>query len=116
MSEPLLFPNAASFSALISGLLSKIGQNFRNSSGQNFRNRQLAIISAVIRVLRSARAYSEERERYQSKWIRVLALQSVFEASRSADDRLRYMHEMENLAVEELREFLRTMSHASCLL
>jgi hypothetical protein len=76
----------------------------------------LALVSAVIRVLRSARAYSEERERYLSKWTRALALKAAFDAATERAGRLAVMEEFEKVAIDELRGFLRTMERASYLL
>jgi hypothetical protein len=76
----------------------------------------LVTLSTAIRVYRNATAVSQQRERYEMLWVRLVALKKTFDSATRADAKLRVMHEVELLEIEECREFLRQMSKASYLL
>lgn len=76
----------------------------------------LVTVSAAIRVYRNAMAVSQHRERYEMRWVRLVALKTALDSATRVDVKLRKMHEVEELAVEECRDFLRQMSKASYLL
>lgn len=76
----------------------------------------LAVVSAVVRVYRSAMAVQVQREHYESKWVRLVALRAQFDGARSAAEKQAVMNEVEVLETEELRQFLRQMRRASFLL
>jgi hypothetical protein len=74
------------------------------------------IFTAVIRVYRSALAVPQQRERYETKWVRLVALQSAFDTAASSEKKLEIMKEAELTEMEEMREFLRQMRRASYIL
>jgi len=76
----------------------------------------LVILSATVRVYRSAVAMSPQRERYETKWIRLVTLRVAYEKAPTVQKKLEVMKEVESVEVEELREFLRQMRRASYLL
>jgi hypothetical protein len=76
----------------------------------------LVILSAIIRVYRSAIALSPQRERYDAKWVRLVALRSAYDAAPTVENKLCFMKDLEIVEGEELREFLRQMRRASYLL
>jgi len=76
----------------------------------------LVVLSAAVRVYRSALAVPVQREHYEGKWVRLVALQAQFEAARSQSAKLAVMGEFELVELEELRYFLRVMRKASFLL
>lgn len=75
----------------------------------------LAIFSMGIRVFRSGQSYSDEMERYELKWERLVALREVFNRSNS-NEKLEVMKECEILCIDELKGFLRSAKRASYLL
>jgi hypothetical protein len=75
-----------------------------------------ALISAAIRVVRSARAISEDTERYTSKWVRLKILAERFRRETAPNKQLECMVETERVCIEELREFMRTFSKSDYLL
>lgn len=75
-----------------------------------------ALISAAIRVVRSAKAISEETERYASKWVLLKILAERFRRETDPTKRLECMIETERVCVEELREFIRTFHKSDYLL
>lgn len=75
----------------------------------------LVVISAAVRVYRTALAVSAQRERYETKWVRLIALRATFDTAQTSDEKLRIMREVELVEVEELREFLRQMRRTSYL-
>jgi hypothetical protein len=75
----------------------------------------LVVLSAIVRVYRSAMALSVQRERYETKWVRLVALRTAWDTA-STTQRLDFMKDVELVEVEELREFLRQMRRASYLL
>jgi|SRR3984885_10616566 len=74
------------------------------------------IFTAVIRVYRSALAVPQQRERYETKWVRLVALQSAFDTAAFLERKLEIMKEAELTEMEEMREFLRQMRRASYIL
>lgn len=76
----------------------------------------LAIVSAALRVYRSAEGLSAQRELYESKWIRLITLEQSFRSARSSAEKLRVMRDVEVVEVEELREFLRICRRSSYVL
>ncbi len=76
----------------------------------------LVILSAIVRTYRSALAIPQQRERYESTWVRLVALRSAFDAAESIEKRRDLMVEVEALEIEEMREFLRQMRRATYLL
>ena len=74
------------------------------------------IFSAVIRVYRSALAVPQQRERYETKWVRLVALQSAFGAASTIDVKLETMKNVELTEIEEMREFLKEMRRANYIL
>jgi len=76
----------------------------------------LVILSAIIRVYRSALAVASQRERYEAKWVRLVGLRTAYERSSTVDEKLELMKEVELIEIEELRDFLRQMRRASYLL
>lgn len=76
----------------------------------------LVILSAIVRVHRSALALSPQRERYETKWVRLVAQRSAFETVPMAKDKLEIMKEVERIEIEELMEFIRQMRRATYLL
>jgi len=76
----------------------------------------LVILSAIIRVYRSALALSSQRDRYDAKWVRLVALRTAYDRTTAVDKKLELMREVEAMEVEELREFLRQLRRASYLL
>lgn len=75
-----------------------------------------ALISAAVRVARSAKAISEETERYTSKWVLLKILADRFRKESDPIKQLEYMAETERICVEELREFIRTFNKSDYLL
>jgi hypothetical protein len=75
-----------------------------------------ALISASVRVFRSAKAISEETERYTSKWVLLKILAERFRKEADPAKHPECMAEMERVYVEELREFIRTFNKADYLL
>jgi hypothetical protein len=75
-----------------------------------------ALLSAAIRVVRSAKAISEEAERYTSKWVLLKILADRLRKETDPAKQLQYMVETERVCVEELREFIRTFKKADYLL
>jgi hypothetical protein len=75
-----------------------------------------ALLSAAIRVVRSARAISEESERYASKWVLLKILAERFRREKDPARRLECMVDTERVCIEELREFIRTFSKSDYLL
>jgi hypothetical protein len=75
-----------------------------------------ALVSATVRVVRSARAVSEETERYTSKWLLLKLVLERFKREREPAKRLESMVEAERVALEELREFVRTFRKSDYLL
>jgi hypothetical protein len=75
-----------------------------------------ALISAAVRVVRSAKAISEETERYTSKWVLLKILSDRLHKETDVNRRLGYMVETERVCVEELREFIRTFNKSDYLL
>lgn len=76
----------------------------------------MALLSAAIRVVRSAKAISEETERYASKWVVLKILAQRFRLDSDPSKRLECMIETERVSVEELREFLRSFAKSDYLL
>jgi hypothetical protein len=76
----------------------------------------LTVISTATRTYRSAIAVSEQRQRYESKWVRLLALQSAFATAVGQSSQLAILSEVEEVLAEELREFLRQMRATSYVL
>ncbi|HEY5884016.1 MAG TPA: hypothetical protein VIT88_04980 [Pyrinomonadaceae bacterium] len=76
----------------------------------------LALLSIAVRIFRSARAMSEESERYSSKWVRLRTLVERFQSETEPAKRLESMIETERVCVEELREFIRTFRKSDYLL
>jgi hypothetical protein len=76
----------------------------------------LVILSAVVRVYRSAVALSAQRERYDTKWVRLVALRTAWHMAGTVPKKLGLIKDVELVEVEELREFLRQMRRASYLL
>lgn len=74
-----------------------------------------ALISAAIRVVRSAKAISEETEKCTSKWVQLKILSERFRNETDAAKRLECMVDTERVSVEELRGFIRTFSKADYL-
>ena len=83
---------------------------------RGLRARGFEVVSAVVRVYRSAMAVQVQREHYESKWVRLVALRAQFDGARSAAEKQAVMNEVEVLETEELRQFLRQMRRASFLL
>jgi uncharacterized integral membrane protein len=75
-----------------------------------------ALISAGIRVVRSAKAISEETERYASKWVLLKILTERFRTETDPARQLECMIETERVCIEELREFIRTFHKSDYLL
>lgn len=75
-----------------------------------------ALISAAIRVVRSAKAISEETERYASKWVLLKILKERFRTETDPARQLDCMIETERVCIEELREFIRTFHKSDYLL
>jgi hypothetical protein len=71
---------------------------------------------ALIRVSRSALAVPQQRERYETKWVRLVTLQSAFDTAAFLERKLEIMKEVELTEMEEMREFLRQMRRASHIL
>lgn len=76
----------------------------------------LAVSSAMIHACRSGLAISEEYERCESKWTRLLVLQSQFRTATTVEAGLEIVSEAETTLVDELREFVRQHRNASFLL
>jgi hypothetical protein len=76
----------------------------------------LVVLSAMVRVYRSAIALAPQRERYETKWVRLVGLRAAFDAATTVDKKLEVMREVEIVEIEELREFLRQMRRSSYLL
>lgn len=75
------------------------------------------LLSAGVRVFRSAKAISEENERYTSKWVVLKILSEKFNHEKSTpEEKLQVMNETERISIEELREFLRTFKKSDYLL
>jgi hypothetical protein len=75
-----------------------------------------ALVSAAVRVVRSAKAISEESERYTSKWVVLKILAERLRREADPQEQLDCMIETERVCVEELREFIRTFNKADYLL
>jgi hypothetical protein len=75
-----------------------------------------ALISGAIRVYRNAIAVDLQRERYDTKWVRLVALKSEFDTGTSMRAKLKVMTEVESTLADECRQFLRQMHRASYLL
>ena len=76
----------------------------------------LVVLSAIIRVFRSAMMLAPQRERYETKWVRLIGLRAAFDAAATVEKKLEVMREVEIVEIEELREFLRQMRRTSYLL
>jgi len=76
----------------------------------------LTLISTATRTYRSAIGVSEQRQRYESKWVRLVALQSSFTSATGQRSKLAILAEVEEILAEELREFLRQMRATSYVL
>jgi len=76
----------------------------------------LVIVNATVRVYRNAMRLSEQRERYDGRWLQMVMLKNVFDQALGSEERVRAMRAVEDLSVDELREFLRQMRRASFLL
>jgi hypothetical protein len=76
----------------------------------------LVILSTTLRVYRGALAVSPQRERYETKWVRLVTLRSAYDMAATAEGKLAIMKDVEIVEIEELREFLRQMRRASYLL
>lgn len=76
----------------------------------------MAVLSAGVRVYRAATAVAQQREHYESKWVRLVALQAEFGAAATPVQRLAVMQRFELVELEELRQFLRLMRRSSYLL
>jgi len=76
----------------------------------------LVVVSAATRVYRNAIGVTEQRERYESKFVRLVGLRATFEAAPTMRAKREVMRDVELLEVEEMREFLRPMRKASFLL
>jgi hypothetical protein len=76
----------------------------------------LVVVSLSVRVYRSAMGLSEQRERYESKFVRLVALRAAFEAAPTMTAKRVIMNEVERVETEELREFLRYMRKSSFVL
>ena len=77
---------------------------------------QSFLLSSVIRVYRSALAVPQQGERYETKWVRLVALQLASGTAAFLDRKLEIMKEAELTEMEEMREFLRQMRRASYIL
>jgi hypothetical protein len=75
-----------------------------------------AVISAGIRVYRSASAITEERERYRFKELRLRRIEDRLRDESDPAKALLLMEEAETICTEELQEFLRSLSHADYFL
>jgi hypothetical protein len=75
-----------------------------------------ALVSAAVRVVRGAKAISEETERYSSKWVLLKILAERLRQEPDPGRQLECMIETERVCVEELREFIRTFKKADYLL
>jgi len=76
----------------------------------------LTLMSTATRTYRNAIGVSEQRQRYESKWVRLVALESAFAAATSQRAKLKILNEVEEILAEELREFLRQMRGTSYVL
>jgi hypothetical protein len=76
----------------------------------------LALLSVAVRIFRSARAISEEAERYTSKWVRLKTLAERFRTETQSAKQMEVMIETERVCVEELREFIRTFKKSDYLM
>jgi len=76
----------------------------------------LALISVAVRIVRSAKAISEETERYTTKWVLLKTLAERFYRDANPEMRLECMVETERVCVEELREFIRTFRKSDYLI
>jgi hypothetical protein len=76
----------------------------------------LVVINASIRVYQSAWAFPEQRERYETKWLGLVTLKARFAAATSVEQRVSLIREIEQLEINELRDFLRQMRRSSYLL
>jgi flagellar biogenesis protein FliO len=76
----------------------------------------LALISVAVRIIRSAKAISEETERYTTKWVLLKTLAERFYGDTDPEKQLECMVETERVCVEELREFIRTFNKSDYLL
>jgi hypothetical protein len=116
----------AKFSLMLAGLLALgevillLGDAGRRESNLSWLVGALALsaalISAAIRVVRSAKAISEETETYASKWISLKILADSFQSLTSHNKKLECMIETERICVDELRAFIRTFSKSDYLL
>lgn len=73
----------------------------------------LVAISLAVRVYRNAIGITEQRERYESKFVRLVALRAAFESSPTMSAKRAVMQDVERLLIEELREFLRQSRKSS---
>jgi hypothetical protein len=76
----------------------------------------LVVVSMCVRVWRNAIGVTEQRERYESKFVRLESLRAAFEAVSTMTEKRAVMQEIECLEIEELREFLRQARKASFVL
>ncbi len=116
----------AKFSLLIAGLLAfgevilllshGVEQESKLSWIMGASALSAALISAAIRVVRSAKAISEENERYTSKWVLLKILSERLRKETDPTRQLECMVETERVCVEELREFIRTFNKSDYLL
>ena len=76
----------------------------------------LLILNASVRVYQNGLQLSEQRERFDTKWVGLVSLKAQFDVALTTEQKLRVMRDVELLEVEELREFLKQMRRASFLL
>ena len=72
----------------------------------------LAVISAGVRVYRSASSITEERERYRFKQLHLQRIDDQMKPLKDQSQVLALMERVEAICTEELQEFLRLLSHA----
>lgn len=76
----------------------------------------LIVLSLVVHVYRSAHGIPQHRERYESCFLRLIALRAAFDSAPAMDARRALVAEVEATLVEEMRGFLRQMRETSFLL
>ena len=76
----------------------------------------LAVVSAGVRVYRSASAITEERERYRFKQLHLRRIDDQMKQLSDPRQILPLMERVEIVCTEELQEFLRSLSHADYFL
>jgi hypothetical protein len=118
--------SVANFSLLLAGLLALgevillIFEGGRQESNLSWLVGALALsaalISAATRVVRSAKAISEETETYANKWVSLKILGDSFKKATNSHRKLECMIETEKICVDELRVFIRTFSKSDYLL